>query len=506
MKRFVQALFFLACIMAVGIAIFFFNRSKTESDEAALPVAERTLTLESASGVTAPKTDSGEKRVINRIAAKPEEMVLDVVDANLDMDEGDEQILTVRNRNDPEGGIAIVVADYLPARRIWIRAWEGKTPVTKPTCFTMQVMDLAGDRSLMIVCTGLDRNNRQNLVAFRRIPGSSPIAYSMACSVGGDSVEINEKDRPDSYQLGKSFANPWDIFSFTRDSGSTNRLDRLQTTWLWDRTKSRYVSGTPVRIQGAKIEKETVQKILTGSPGDFESYIRGVWYREGGGTFGENARFLDFDIKERSVTFKSSSGQEAFSWLDSNATSSGIFMVLDNESVLDLRRLAGVDLIGANTLRVRIDDERSMRIIPDNGYSGNYRRLDASASRGLLQDVTPPAESLAVPDLVGTYRSASGSKIIFSGREFVSDDKSSGQQQTGVFAFYRLGPDLVLDMTVTGKDGLPATRKLYKTLYAVSETDKGITRSLSLMPALMGMNGLYVLEERVLRYSTGYDS
>ncbi len=505
MKRFVQALFFLACIMALGLAIFYFNRAKTESEEAALPVTGRTVTLESSPGQAAGQGETGEERVINRIAARPEELVLDVTDANLDDDDGDEQIMTVRDKNDPEGGIGVVVADYIPARKSWVRAFEGKTPITKPTTFTLRVADLAGDRSLMIVCSGLDRNNRQNLVAFRRIKNSSPLEYALACSVGGDSVEIDERDRPESYQLGKTDAAPWDIFSYTRDLGSTNILDRIKTTWRWDRAKARFVSQATEKVPGAAAEREALQKILTGSAGDFETYMQGLWYREDGGTFGENARFIYFDAKGKSVTFKSQAGQEAYSWLDSNATSSGIFTVLENESVRDLRRFAGVDLIARDRLRVRIDDERSMQIIPDNGYSGSYRRLVQSSARSLLQaDSSSLAQ--AVPDLTGSFRSASGRTIIFSGQEFVSGDPSRRAHETGGFRLYRLDSDLVLDLAPVGKDGLPAGRRLYKADFTLSQTGKGTTKTLFLMPAVMGMDGLRVLEERKERYSTGYDS
>jgi hypothetical protein len=409
--------------------------------------------------------------------------------------------MIVRNKNDQESGIGIVVADYLPARNAWVRAFERATPISKPTTFTLGVADLAGDHSPMIVCTGLDRYNRQNLVAFRRIASASPLSFSLACSVGGDFVEIEEKDRPESYELEKSGAAPWDILAYTRDPASTNFLDRQKTTWRWN--KVRYEEVSREKVPGAATEHEALLKVLAGSEGSFDTYIQGLWYREDAGFAGENARFIYFDARGKAITFKSSSAQEEYSWTDSNPTSSGIYAVLENVSVRELRRFAGIDLIGADRLRIRVDDERSMRILPDNGYSGSYRRLprgsDHKPASGIAQIKLPS-------DLGGEYRSASGGAIRFFAQEFVSESSPGKAGERGRFRLYQLGEDLVLDLAIVGSDGLPAGRKLYKAAFSVVKTQEGTRKTLILLPVLMGMGGIVALEEKMDIYSTGCDS
>ncbi len=493
-------------MLALGLAIFYFGRSKAESDEAALPVIDRTVTVNPSRGISNGTEDSRVRKVINRISAKPEELVLDVVDSNLDEDDGEEQIMIVRNKNEPGTGIGIVVADYLPARKTWVRAFEGATPITKPTTFTLSVVDLAGDHSPMIVCIGLDQNNRQNLVAFRKAANASPLGYSLACSVGGDSVEIHEQNRPEAYELEKADASPWSILSYTRDSASTNFLDRMKTTWIWSRSKQRYEEGSREKVPGAATEHEALKRILSGPAGTFEAYIQGLWYREEGGIARESGNLIYFNMKGSAITFKSQSSQEVYSWTDSNPTNSGVYAVLENESVRELRRFAGIDLIGSDRLRIRVDDERSMRILPDNGYSGTYRRLVRRSSNDAYSgtDFSSPA---GLPyDIAGEYRSLSGKKMRFTTEDFSVDDISGKTMEKGKFRMYRFRERLVLDLSTVGTDGLPAGRRLYEAAFSVSVADEMSRKTLRLIPAMMTMDGLVVLGEKMEIYSTGYDS
>ena len=96
MKKLVQALFIIFSALALGVAVYYFVQNRSRAAEANKPLAMRKLVLgeEGASG------DSGVGRTeleqaLNRIAALPNEVILDTQSVNLDQDEGDEQVVVI---------------------------------------------------------------------------------------------------------------------------------------------------------------------------------------------------------------------------------------------------------------------------------------------------------------------------------------------------------------------------------------------------------------------------
>lgn len=172
MKRIIQAVFLIVSALALAASVFFLVQSRTGAAAAARPVATRQVQPESkapSGSGGAPAADAGSP--VNHIPALPNEVILNVTDFNIDQEIGNEQVLTVRKTNRPEGQLSIVVADYIDQKKAWIRAWEGDTLSTKLTTFSIQAKDLIGDHNLEIVCRGMNDANEQTITVFRRSPG-----------------------------------------------------------------------------------------------------------------------------------------------------------------------------------------------------------------------------------------------------------------------------------------------------------------------------------------------
>ena len=125
MKRFTQILFFIAIALAILVSGFFYitTRNSKDSDSAL-----RTRVLEAGSIVsTAPDTSDAKAgtKVTSSIALEANETLLDLYSFNLDYDDEEEQILVIRESDDPTGNIRIVLADYSPFGRRWSRTWKG---------------------------------------------------------------------------------------------------------------------------------------------------------------------------------------------------------------------------------------------------------------------------------------------------------------------------------------------------------------------------------------------
>ena len=157
MKKLVQALFLIVCVISLGVAVYFFVQNRSAAAEANRPVTTRKLLSSQQTEDTSDESEvkAEKEATTNHIAALPNETVLDVSNVNLDQDEGDEQILTVRKTDKAGDHLSIVVADYVPQRHGWVRAWEGETLATKLSTFQIQIQDLIGDHNLDIICTGM---------------------------------------------------------------------------------------------------------------------------------------------------------------------------------------------------------------------------------------------------------------------------------------------------------------------------------------------------------------
>ncbi|MFP4153879.1 MAG: pallilysin-related adhesin, partial [Alkalispirochaeta sp.] len=181
----------------------------------------------------------GAEEAINPRVELPDEMLfISAQDANLDIDEPEEQIVVVKRRDDPEDRIRIVVADFDTLRNTYRITWEGKTLATNIRTFAVSSQDLIGDHVDEIVGVGTDRQGRQTMDVFRRQQDEATatgIAYERIFSVATDgSIEIASQQRSDSYRTlqsnGRSF--PIDVYRQNRETETP--LDLIMTRWTWN--------------------------------------------------------------------------------------------------------------------------------------------------------------------------------------------------------------------------------------------------------------------------------
>jgi hypothetical protein len=495
MRRLVQAVFLLICAAALGVVVYYFIRESVGAAAAARPVTTRQVVVSSAdAAIEGLEARTERDAAVNHINALPNEVILDVATVNLDQDEGDEQVLTIRKTDRSDGRLSIVVADYLVQRRTWIRAYEGETLATKLTTFSIQVKDLLGDHNLNIICTGMNDANEQTATVFRRSPGSALLVYGPICSIAADSIVIDEKERSEGYQLGQTNGESWPLYAFSSDKDSQNILDQVKTVYSWDEKKASYERSAEERIPGAQVERAMISKVLTGSEGDFERFIQGIWFEAGTGPFDAGARLLVFDRPGSRITFYSEESQEVFTWSYSNPTRYGLYVGCQNESVSNLRRLMDVELTGADAITVRVFEDLQMKVDAEDRWDGTYRKLPASAVESALRAV--PGRAPPGFRLDGVYKSADGVEISFAGSRFVRS--SGGRTEKGGFAAYRLGGDVVLELSVLKEDGVLEGRSVYRAVYSEGKSGKVLQRRLVLSPARTLITGLELLEKKDL--------
>ncbi len=493
MKKLVQAIFLLFCAIALGIAVFYLVRERSGAAAAAKPVTTRQVVV-SNDGAGAEERDAraGRSPAVNHIAALPNEVILDVASINLIQNEGgegEEQILTVRKTDRPDGRLYVVVADYIPSRKTWIRAWEGETLATKLTTFTIQAKDLIGDHNLNIVCMGMDEEDEQTITVFRRNPGSALLGYTTIFSVAADAIAIAEADRSEGYQLGQTNGESWPILAFRRDKDSANLLDQVKTSYAWDYKRGAFMKTGEDRIPGAQVEHEMIAKVLTGSEKDFENFLQGLWYESGKGPLDPGTRMLVFDRQGSSITFYSTESQEVFRWTDSHSTRYGLYVGSQNESVSNLRRLMDLELTGADAISVRVFEDLQMKVDAENRWDGTYRKLPANIGESLSRG-TKPAPAMK---LDGRFLSADGTELDFDSPRY--DLKKGQTTEHGAYTLFGLGDDTVMEFRVLGGNGSAPSRRTYSATFSETKNGKQVLRRLALAPARTSLMGLELLQE-----------
>ncbi|HUX37129.1 MAG TPA: pallilysin-related adhesin [Rectinemataceae bacterium] len=487
MKKLANLVFLVVCVLLVVFVSWFWWKSAAERNDASRPVVTRKLVVadSESSNATGPSTPA-QAPVANRIDALPDEVVLDVQSLNLDNDEGEEQIITVRKTANGGNSLAIVVADTIPGRRGWFRSWESPIPVTKLTTLQVQTSDIVGDHWLSIVVTGMNEKNEQTLSIFREVKGSEKtgLIYAQIASVVGDSVHIENADRPESYQLGQTEGEPSTILSFSKDMKSSNPLDQVRTTWSWDRKAKAFAISAQDAIPGAQVERDIATKVLTGKESDFEAFLQGVWYDANLGPHDPKTRLLVFDRAGNSIVFYSGDSQEVFHWNESHATRTGLYVGAQNESVPTLRRLMDIEMAGADTVTVRVFEDLLMKIDSENRWDGSYRRFK--------DDGIPQATGGGALPLEGLWTADSLRLVFGQGSYSLTREGTSSE---GRWIQYTIGSDHVVELIENGPKG---KRRNYR---IDLQNGAGGTRDLTLTPVIPTINGLERAEAGAIRAS-----
>ena len=502
MRKATQLLFLLCSVVAVayiGYLAIDAQRVRLQRDEK--PMLARSVAAE-----PLPEEGSERRSVEERARAASEippaanEILMDVYSFNLDSDLEDEQVLAVRRTDDPSGLLRLVVADYLPANRAWVRAWEGSTAVTKVQTLQILVKDVVGDHIPNIISVGMNDRGEQAVSIFWRTPPTrenrSPLSYSKICEVSGDSVTIEETERPESYKLGQTNAETWPVTVYHRDPESDNYMDQIRETWEWNFIRKSYERVLVDKIPGAQIERQLITRILDGTVGTFERYLEGIWYKASSDPRAPGAQFVIFDPREKALFFYGENVMEPYQWEDSHSTRYGIFIGSRSSAVKTLRRLIDAELIGHESISLRIFQDIRLKADVTEKWNGAYRKMNpelAATFRKETPVTQPPTGSLS-----GDYRGLDGSSLSFRSPRFTL--ARDGKTESGGFSLFALKGVEILEMKFLKETGIVGKRVSYRLSRSQRKENGETIEILNLMPVRVAIDGIEFVEGSPLVY------
>lgn len=460
MKKLVQTIFiiFIAASAAVIVYFYFTGKKPGKLDE---PTSSRLIDVGALPVAADSVLDNSTKtKISSPIPIDPNETLLDIYAFNLDYDEEEEQILVIRENDDPESLIRIIIADYSPFTKRWTRSWKGPTLVTKAKTFQVSVSDLVGDHNLNIVCTGMNDNNEQTMAIYWKVQNLDSKfvdAFMPIFEQAGSTVLIESSERPDSYKMDQSNAESWPIFVWKEDYSSGNYLDQIREQWVWSFSAKEYVLKNTESIPGASIARKMAESILDGNEDTFKSFLNGTWYKESIDPLSGNAQFITFQPQDESILFSSEDIIEINNWESSNLTRYGLYIASNNYSVRNLRRLMDIELAGADAVNVRIFQDYRIKADISGKWDGKYRRLGAELAKAFKRPLAMAVNSKLV--LSGTYVSEDGQSITFDKQSYKKTDGS--MTETGIYGIFELAGQSILELRKDDKADSSTQRKTY---------------------------------------------
>jgi hypothetical protein len=497
MKRVIQVIFILACVLALGLVLFYFLRNNAESIQASVPVARRLAVVQT--DVSGGQQDSSLPRIPDaKIPPEQDEVVLDAIDLNLDSNEELEQVIVVRSARVLNSKVSIVIADFQPATGNYYRLWKGQTLASKPNAFVIQPRDLFGNGEIELLCFGLDEQNRQTLTIFARTHGKGP-AYKTIFSEAGQNIVVSDISGEGVATSGSAHQSKIqypEISVYVTASGAQSPFDQTRIFYRWDIRNERYMKIGEEFVPGTNIESQAMANILTGSVSDFETYLNGLWVQSPSDNRGDTSVY--FDTTNKHILLFSPSTQEEWDWESSSPGSTGILASSHDSTIPQLLRLFDIRLIGQDRIQLRVIDQQSIRFQVDEGWNGVYERKkgmeDTSNSKMKIGPVsfdsvshsiaaklsTTGANSLLrIEDLNGFYTSDTGVKLkIVQGAFTLVEGKNHLRGYADIFS---VESTPVLDLSLINHADIPSGRKTY--IVSILSRQNGRPSRISLAPA-----------------------
>lgn len=429
-----------------------------------------------------------DEEIVPKISVNPPLNLVQAMDVNLDLDRYEEQLLVVKNGDSPDSEIRIVIADYDTLRDGYIAAWEAPTASTQRRFFSVSLADIIGDHNTEIVCSGIDSEGRQTVDVFRRSSGGNGIGLSyesiLSLAVPG-TIELRESERSQAYLNGLKNGESFPVVT-TIEEGN----EIITSMFAWRSGENSYIKVNEERTPRGEIEDRKLKELFNGGVEDFERFLSRSW------TGGE-ASTLFFDKPGGEITLYSGDIQEIYRWTSSyRFLSNSISLKGENELIPYMSVEIAVRIVDNSTIQVTlydIDSQTGRRNLNDS-WSGTYHsgtgipetnRGDADAGR------------IELPRLSGFYRGESGEELFLDPPRFTFSDADT--TISGGFAVYMLNLP-VFALKIIDEKGIVTEERSYRLIYRENSDPDKITRSLILVPGVIGVRGFVESDEGELRF------
>jgi hypothetical protein len=410
-----------------------------------------------------------------KVSLNEDEILLTTLDDNFDNDVQEEQIIAYRSRLKDDSPVYIAYIDFDESTQMYKRVWNSETAAVRPGTIDLYIQDLTGDHIPSVLLSGMNTESEFTLTAFKKSGGIEPFLKIVDIRIEGG-ITVKEVERSQAYQLGMANSRAFPIVARGRDTESSNILDQIEISYVYDSDSEKYEQDSLTRIPGKQIEEQKFRDILSGGVRSFERFVSGLWYWTTPDGAIDNRQYIYFDPQNKEVIFYTDDTQQIFTWQNSGATRYGVYLSTQNISVQTLRRSLDIALESLDSVRIRVSEDVRLKIGTDTGWNGSYKRAN------FMPSPAPKADKNVPSFIDGVYNGVIG-RIQFS-KNGVYELTLGENTLTGMYSFFRIRDMEMLELRPENEPHMT---------YAVEH----FGRILSLKRVTIGANGVQTLHETV---------
>ena len=368
-----RRMYIAAFMLAAAGAIWLVALQRQESLQAAVPIENRTVVLETSTDKNRASSHS-ENQQRAKITPLPGEIFLKTIDINLDDDEDFEQLI-LSKKNAATSSLDVVVADFSATLGIYLRYFDGPIAATKLDSIIFQSMDVTADGLTDLLVQGLNESNDQTLTVFRRLPNRG---YSRVFSGIGMEIDLQEPD------ISVTLASAASILVKAR---ATTPNTAIQSLYIWN---SRFLS---FEKKSETLVPQNAILVLGPSGNDasaFLTWLNRLWTRN---TDVSDIRSLFLDPKGNALILGAGKIQQR--WIIKSAERNGnrLYLTCSTSEASDLDRIVVIDAKTQNDIAVGITDQQVSHFRRDEGWAGVYSAIipdpaSTPSSEGVNTDFT----------------------------------------------------------------------------------------------------------------------
>ena len=300
-----------------------------------------------------------------------DETLITTLSVDINLDTFEDQIIAVKKANKPN--IVLIIGLYNSKTSEYQRFTEIQTSIFQVKTFSLMTMDLAGNHTNTLVCTGFSSNNDSILQAYN--PKSEKNRFSIVKIIDlktDGTIFIQQAQRNDNYSIYNMNADCFPIIMYsTEETPEGTDFEQVQTTYEWNKKTEVYEPTATTRLSSKKIAAKELARILDGTVSTFTNFLDGLWYRTN--TTGQQ-RYIFFDPKSEEIIFFDQAIQEVYDWLNNTLRKNGVYISASNKSISNLVRYFDIALVSVDEIRVRVRDDVRMIIGTDTLWDGVYKK------------------------------------------------------------------------------------------------------------------------------------
>ncbi len=371
MKRFPIIFFLLFALALIFYFLFssFITENEQETVRAKVVIPATTTQVEQSEDTES--YSSVEFENTSLIQLNMDETLITTLSVDINSDTFEDQVVAVKKANNPD--IVIIIGLYNSKTSEYQRFTEIQTSIFQVKTFSLMTMDLAGNHTNTLVCTGFSSNNDSILQAYN--PKTSKNRFSLVKIIDlktDGTIFIQQAQRNDNYSIYNMNAECFPIIMYsTEETPEGTDFEQVQTTYEWNKKTEVYEAISTTRLSSKKIAAKELARILDGNISTFTNFLDGLWYRTN--TTGQQ-RYIFFDPKSEEIIFFDQAIQEVYDWLNGTLRRSGIYITASNKSISNLVRYFDIALVSVDEIRVRVRDDVRMIIGTDTLWDGIYKK------------------------------------------------------------------------------------------------------------------------------------